>query len=258
MPFEKCTKVREQIELHKSLALVYVKKRYAPAFSKIYHEYWNERMCQISKLKSGVRVLDLGCGTGILFPALVKKKYCVTGLDLSYEMLSAGRNDGLHIARICADGSHIPLADNTFDAVFCRGSIHHMPDLVTCFSEISRILINGGQLIFSEPCDDSILNRWARTIMYSKSNEFHEKDKGFRRRNIIALFRQFGFDIIYSRGFGFFGYIFAAFPDKISIMNKIPGNCFITRLLISLDHLIGKLPFLEIMALHWMVNARKL
>lgn len=250
--------IREQIKLHKDLASVYVERRYAPAFSRIYQAHWNARMCQIAKLEPGVRVLDLGCGTGILLPALVDSGYKVIGVDLSHAMLSAGRDhNSLAADRICADGCQLPVADDTFDAVFCRGSIHHMPDLNACFREVARVLKSGGCLIFSEPSDDSIVNRWARRLMYARSKEFHEEDEGFQRRKIVPLLEAGGFVIEYSRGFGFLGYVFAGFPDKLSILKKVPGSSSITRLLIAVDNVLEMLPYVNSLALHWLVRARK-
>ena len=250
-------RIREEIELHKDLASVYVEKRYGPAFSRIYQAHWNAKMCQIAELEAGARVLDLGCGTGILFPALVDSGYEVLGLDLSYEMLIASCANSLKVDRVCADGGHIPAASDTFDAVFCRGSIHHFPSLDVGFREIARVLRKGGCLIFSEPSDDSVVNRWARNMMYAKSEEFHEEDEGFRRRKIIPLLKATGFDIEYSRGFGFFGYVFAGFPDKLGILEKVPGSGSITRLLIAVDNVLEMLPYINTLALHWQVRARK-
>lgn len=249
--------IREEIELHKDLASIYVKKRYAPAFSKIYQAHWNAKMCQIAKLEPGARVLDLGCGTGILFPVLVDSGYKVVGADLSYEMLVAGCDNSLTIDRTCADGGHIPVASDTFDAVFCRGSIHHIPNLGVGFREIARVLRKGGYLIFSEPSDDSIINRWARRLMYARSKEFHEEDEGFRRHEIIPLLDAAGFDIEYSRGFGFLGYVFAGFPDKLNILEKVPGSSIVTRLFIAVDSVLEMLPYINTLSLHWQVRARK-
>lgn len=249
--------VREQIEMHRHLAGVYASKRHASAYSLQYHRHWNARICRIARLDRGALVLDLGCGTGILFSDLAARGYRVVGLDVSPDMLLASRNRVPEVARLCADGGRIPVDDSTFDAVVCRGSIHHMPDAQTTLREIARVLKRGGRLIFSEPSNDFILNRAARRLMYAVNREFHRQDEAFRRNRIIPLLEDVGLEIEYSRGFGFLAYVFAGFPDKLGILGKMPGNGAITRCLIAVDTLLEALPYINRLALHWQVRARK-
>jgi SAM-dependent methyltransferase len=201
--------------------------------------------------------MDYGCGTGVLFPELLKENWQIVGLDLSYEMLTHCKNYSDQVFLTCSDGCQTPFADGSFDCIICRGSIHHLPDLKKSFEEIFRILKNSGVLVFSEPSNDSLINRIARRIMYRSSEEFHDEDEGFIRDEIIPLLNGVGFDIEKSRGFGFFAYTLAGFPDKLSILKKIPGNIFITRLLILLDRFLESLPLVNRLALHWQVCAKK-
>ncbi len=249
--------LHKQIEMHKDLERVYTAKRYSPAYSQIYQRHWNASLCELAGLKADALVLDYGCGTGILFPAFEARGWRAVGIDLSFEMLTSPGTPFADVARICADGCNTPFADKSFDAVFCRGAIHHVPNLRTAFQEIARILKQGGRLIFSEPSNDSIINRTARRIMYRRSAEFHEEDEGFRRSEINALLEEAGFEIEVSRGFGFLAYTLAGFPDKLDILGKLPGNCALTRLLIRVDRLLESLPLINRMALHWQIRAKK-
>ena len=100
--------------------------------------------------------------------------------------------------------------------------------------------------------------RISRCLMYRFSDEFHEADEGFRRRDIQKIFYSLGLELDYSRGFGFLAYALAGFSDKLSVLGKLPGNCLITRLLIRVDSALQSLPIVNLLALHWMVRARKL
>ena len=129
--------LEEQIELHRKLSGVYRDKRYAPGYSKLYQKHWNRTLCRIASLPAGSRVMDFGCGTGILFPELVARGYRVVGVDLSLDMLQAD-GEGPDVSLVCGDGCFLPFSGDTFDAVLCRGSIHHVPDRQQAFREIVR------------------------------------------------------------------------------------------------------------------------
>jgi SAM-dependent methyltransferase len=248
--------LEEQIELHRKLSEVYKDKRYSPVYSRLYQRHWNRTLCRIAHLPVGSRVMDFGCGTGILFPELMVQGYRIIGVDLSLDMLQTG-GESPNVSMVCGDGCFLPFAGTSFDAVFCRGSVHHVPDLQRAFQEIVRVLKPGGYLIFSEPSNDSPLNRLARRMMYRRSGEFHEGDEGLRRQPILKILSSLGLEVDYSRGFGFLAYTMAGFPDKIGVLGKVPGNGFITRFLIGVDIVLGSLPMIDRLALHWMVRARK-
>jgi SAM-dependent methyltransferase len=172
------------------------------------------------------------------------------------EMLQAG-SENSDADRVCGDGCFLPFTSASFDAVFCRGSIHHVPDLQQALQEIVRILKPGGYLIFSEPSNDSPLNQLARRLIYRHSDGFNEKDEGFRWKPTLKLLSALNMVVDYSRGFGFLAYTFAGFPDKLSVLGKLPCNCFITHFLIRVDTILEFMPIIHRLALHWMVRARK-
>ena len=243
--------------MHKHLVDVYTKKRYTPLFSIIYQKHWNRKICQLASIKPGELVLDLGCGTGILFPELIELGCRVVGLDVSIDMLQAAGKHTQRISKICADAIRMPFLNESFNTVICRGSIHHLPNLPDAFRGISNVLKVNGCLVFSEPSNDSLMNRIARRKMYSSSSEFHEKDEGFLRQEICPMLAENGFEIEFSQGFGFFAYVFSGFPDKFNLLNKVPGACTITKILIALDTILARTPFINRLGLHWMVAARK-
>jgi ubiquinone/menaquinone biosynthesis C-methylase UbiE len=250
-------RLRGQIELHKDLRDVYDKKRYARDYSLVYQKYWNRALLGLAPPGEDGFALDLGCGTGILIPDLLRRGARPIGLDLSLDMLGSAREQNRDVRFVCGDGSALPFAREALRLVVCRGSIHHFPDLEAAFKEIHRVLEKGGYLVFSEPSNDSPINRWARRAMYRKNPEFDESDEGFRREEILPLLERSGFAVEKSRGFGFFAYTLAGFPDKFDLLSRLPCSRLIARGLIQLDRFLQVLPFFARFALHWQVRARK-
>lgn len=74
---------------------------------------------------AGERILDLGCGDGVLTEALVAAGASVLGVDASAEMLAVARGRGLDVAQ--ADGQALGF-DAEFDAVFSNAALHWMLD----------------------------------------------------------------------------------------------------------------------------------
>lgn len=92
-------------------------------------------------------VLDVGTGFGMLAITLARMNadVKVTGLDLSQEMIDAGRSlierRGLskRIFFTRADAKEMPFPDDSFDAVISYGSLHHWLEPEQVFNEINRV-----------------------------------------------------------------------------------------------------------------------
>src|ERR1700704_1482012 len=74
----------------------------------------------------GERILDLGCGDGVLTEKIAAAGASVVGIDASADMVVAAQKRGLD-ARV-ADGTRLTFA-NEFDAVFSNAALHWMKDV---------------------------------------------------------------------------------------------------------------------------------
>ncbi|HZD71325.1 MAG TPA: bifunctional 2-polyprenyl-6-hydroxyphenol methylase/3-demethylubiquinol 3-O-methyltransferase UbiG [Actinomycetes bacterium] len=100
----------------------------------------------------GRRVLDAGCGGGLVARALAETGAVVVGVDRSLGSLrvargAVGPRGGLfHPVRGRLE--RLPFADSAFDAVVAADVLEHIPDLPAAVGEIARILTPGGSLAF--------------------------------------------------------------------------------------------------------------
>lgn len=250
---------QHQIDLHEEIADQYL-IRYGYGYSKIFQAYWNNKLISLCLNGTKSRILDFGSGNGILIPDLVKNFKIVTGLDISLKMLKSSKENWTDAnGAVVGDGNHLPFKENSFDCVVCRGVIHHVPDIDLTLDEIHRILRKDGVFVFSEPCNDSIIIRMARKIMYKKSKSFHEEDKAFLQRELEKIINRNGkFSIEKIERFGFVAYALAGFPDHISILKYFPFNQTITKILIAIDKLLAKTHFVKRQSLHIIMKLRSL
>lgn len=92
----------------------------------------------------GERILDLGCGDGVLTSRIAQAGAHVTGLDSDAAMLAAARARGLQVL----EGSGEALAfDGTFDAVFSNAALHWMLDADAVVRGVFAALRPGGRFV---------------------------------------------------------------------------------------------------------------
>lgn len=109
-------------------------------------------------LKPNMRLLDCGCGPGSITTGFAKILYegSVVGTDIEesqIEMASKmARDKGLkNISFQKVDILNLPFDDNTFDAVFTRATLYHLPERRKTVSEMLRVVKPGGIISACEP-----------------------------------------------------------------------------------------------------------
>ncbi|MBS0248046.1 MAG: class I SAM-dependent methyltransferase [Proteobacteria bacterium] len=115
----------------------------------------NERIAAIvtrlGRFKPGVRIADLGCGSGVFTALLRRRGFDAIGLDLSPRLVRSARETYPDIDFREGDLEHLPFADDSFDGVVLAGVLHHLPDWTACITEIKRILKPGGRFVAFDP-----------------------------------------------------------------------------------------------------------
>ena len=94
---------------------------------------------------AGLRVLDLGAGTGKLTALLAELGADVTAVEPDEAMLAELRRQLPSVRALHGPAEAIPLADGSVDAVLCAQSMHWF-DMSRALPEIARVLVPGGAL----------------------------------------------------------------------------------------------------------------
>lgn len=151
-------------------------------FSEVAHRWWDPEsefrpLHQINPLRlqwideqvhlSGLRVLDVGCGGGILADSMARKGAEVLGIDLGAKALKVAqlhaleaKTEGVQYREISAEAlaSEQPAA---FDVVTCMEMLEHVPDPLSIVKACAKLIKPGGHVFFST------LNRNAKSFVFA-------------------------------------------------------------------------------------------
>jgi 2-polyprenyl-6-hydroxyphenyl methylase/3-demethylubiquinone-9 3-methyltransferase len=194
-------------------------------FSALAHRWWDTEsefrpLHQINPLRlawiddivplAGKRVLDIGCGGGILADAMARKGAEVLGIDLAGKALKVAQ---LHALEAQTPGvsyrevSAETLADEqpeTFDVVTCMEMLEHVPDPSSVVRACAALVKPGGYVFFST------INRNAKAFVFAiVGAEYilnllprgtHEFAKFIKPSELAAYARAAGLDLEHTRG----------------------------------------------------------
>ncbi|GKX29473.1 hypothetical protein SH1V18_19530 [Vallitalea longa] len=132
----------------------------APIFSKAGHNYWNEfgeRLVELSNIKDGGLLLDIGMGRGAsLFPAIQKigNNGKIVGIDSSERMVHETNrelleNNIINTEVYIMDVKNMTFAKETFDYIISGFFISTLFYCEQKLNYISRVLKNGGSFSFT-------------------------------------------------------------------------------------------------------------
>jgi len=129
-------------------------------------------------IKKGSRVLDAGCGTGLLFNHVADKTEATVGLDVSRKILlqakgRAKKFPNVHL--VLADADNIPLREGVFSHVFALTLVQNMPDPARTLSEIrlvakedAAVIVTGLKKVFAMEGFEELLRKASLKIVALK------------------------------------------------------------------------------------------
>lgn len=108
-----------------------------------------EPLLDTADVRSGTRLLDVACGSGVVAAHAAARGAIATGVDISSRMISlaAELNPACRFRE--ADVESLPFPDRSYDAVVCAFGIGHFPHAEAAVAECARVLVSRGRLAFA-------------------------------------------------------------------------------------------------------------
>jgi len=156
-------------------------------------------LLQAAKMRPGMRLLDVACGTGLAGGAAAAAGARVTGADFSPAMVVMARSLYPAVEFQAADAEDLPFPDASFDAVIANFGIHHVERPERAIAQARRVLAPGGTFAFTfwaDPRDntpwriifDAIMACGRIDVPMPAGNDAHATPQNFTRLVAAAGF----------------------------------------------------------------------
>ncbi len=133
-----------------------------------------EYFCGVLGDLTGQRLLEIGCGGGLMAEEYAKRGASVTAVDRSAASIVIAtrhaRESGLKIDYAPSVGERLPFANCSFDAVLSADTLEHVDDVDLVVSEAARVLRPGGRFVY-----DTVNRTWKSRLLlvWLPQNVFH-------------------------------------------------------------------------------------
>ncbi len=163
---------------------------------------WHYHLCDLFARLAGSRgrLLEVGCGIGVDSIQLAKCGFAVTAVDLTESAIEVAKEFARHrdvsVDFRVANAEGLEFADESFDAVYSFGVLHHTPDIEQAVAEVRRVLRPGGTAYVMLYHRWSLVNLVHKVLRLPYESPRDRKDHcpvvyTFSRRSVRRLFREF-------------------------------------------------------------------
>jgi len=179
----------------------------------------------------GDRILDIGCGSGMLLYQFRNAFKQLVGLEYSEHRLKQASVNLAEQDFVAVQGSAedmLEIEPDSIDRIISADTIEHIPDVYAAASEMLRVLRPGGELVINTPniafIKKRVLLMIGRFPSTSQPNEGIGSDilfdgghfHYFTYRSLRIVLENAGFEIIKKIGYGKFGRIHNVWPAMLS------------------------------------------
>lgn len=212
-------------------------------FSELAHRWWDPEsefkpLHEINPLRldwidakasiAGKKVLDVGCGGGILAESMAARGADVTGIDLSEKALGVARlhllESGQQVRYELVSAEDLAARDpGSFDVVTCMEMLEHVPDPASVVSACARLAKPGGHVFFST------LNRNPKSYLFAiigaeyvlrlLPRGTHEYGKFIKPSELTGAVRRSGLEVVEMTGLTYnpITQVYALHPTDVSV-----------------------------------------
>lgn len=111
-----------------------------------YHQLIDDLEVAVARpFAEGKRVLEVGCGTGLILQRIAPIAQQAKGIDISPGMLEKARERGLDVCEGLA--TSLPFDDESFDLVYSFKVLAHVPEIREALAEMARVCAPGGVVL---------------------------------------------------------------------------------------------------------------
>jgi ubiquinone/menaquinone biosynthesis C-methylase UbiE len=150
---------------------------------------------------NGLRVLDVGCGTGRSRQIYLDRSSFYGGVDLALAALCLARRRFAGSSWLQADACHLPFGDGSLDVVAFSSVLHHLGDRQAALAEALRVLRSGGWAFAFDPNllhPAMLLFRYPRSPFY-RPEGVSPQEQPLLPGTLRREFRSAGFDAVGQR-----------------------------------------------------------
>ena len=221
--------------------------RYSLNFARYYHRWYNGILLGLLSPDSSFSVLDCGCGTGVLLPALQERYRRAIGIDLCMENLFEARGVNGGSPLVVGDIGSLPVAPQSFHQIVCRGVLHRLSDVGLGLQQIFAALKDGGDLVIAEPIRDSRALNLLRVAALAAGT--HPSPGGrveyLTTREWIEAAHVVGFRTVQWFHLGYLAFPLLGFPEALSLMRYVPSRMTLAKILLRLDRVLARIPYVN-------------
>ena len=230
--------IQDQINRYNSEAA-----QHADHYNDKYTQKYRDEFIRSSLFRenlNGKYILDAMCASGIETGYLINKGAIVIGLDISKKNVDEYKK---RWHRNCYLGSihKTPFSNNTFDAIYICGGLHHViPLLNETITEIHRILKPGGFFYFVEPNKDTWVN-YIRRIWYRLDKKFTDDEEAISYKKTLSPYLSLGFKEKSVHYGGSIAYLLIGQSLTLAINKKLKK--YLSPISFFIERFFNKIPF---------------